>query len=57
MDLGLWTPVDDLMEEDPTLSKDEALAILEENLTIKTRLADQFGLTDPLGKPANTPTA
>lgn len=50
MDLGLWTPVDDLMEEDPTLTKEEALTILEENLTIKNRLADQFGMTDPLNQ-------
>lgn len=53
LDLGLWTPADDLMDEDPTLSKDEALAILEENLTIKNRLADQFGMTSPLNQNAN----
>jgi hypothetical protein len=49
MDLGLWTPVDDLMEDDPTLTKDEALAIIEENLATRNRIRDEFGMTQPLG--------
>ena len=53
MDLGLWTPVDDLMSDDPTLSKEEAMAILEENLTIRNRLRDEFGLTNPLNNQQN----
>lgn len=45
MNLGLWTPADDLMMEDSTLTKEEALSKLEENLTIRNRLRDEFGLT------------
>jgi hypothetical protein len=53
MDLGLWTPLDDLMEDDPTLTKDEAFSIIEENLTTRNRIRDEFGMTDPLGQPEN----
>jgi hypothetical protein len=54
LDLGLWTPLDDLMEDDPTLTKDEAFAVIEENLTIRNRMRDEFGMTQPLGN-ANDP--
>lgn len=44
MELGLWTPVDDLMEADSSLTKEEAKAILRENLAIRNELKDAFGL-------------
>jgi hypothetical protein len=50
MDLGLWSPVDDLMKEDSTLTREEALDIIEENLTTRNRIRDEFGMTDSLNK-------
>lgn len=44
MELGLWTPVDDLMDRDKTLTIEDAKAILRENLKIRNELKDQFGL-------------
>ena len=63
MELGLWTPVDDLMARDKTLTIEDAKQILQDNLAIRNELKDQFGLfvndvdgkevspqTDALGK-------
>ena len=44
MELGLWTPVDDLMAQDKTLTIKDAKKILKDNLAIRNELKDQFGL-------------
>jgi hypothetical protein len=44
MDLGLWTPVDDLMKQDRTLTREEAIKRLRDNLQLRNELNDQYGL-------------
>jgi hypothetical protein len=43
MELGLWTPVDDLMEADSSLTKEEALEVLRENLAVRDEIKDMLG--------------
>jgi hypothetical protein len=43
MELGLWTPVDDIMEQDSSLTKDEAMDVLRENLKIRDEIKDMLG--------------
>lgn len=42
--LGLWTPVDDMIDEDEGIDKDRALQMVREKLEIRNELNDQFGL-------------
>jgi hypothetical protein len=50
---GLWTPVDDMMDEDEGLSEEKALKIIQHNLDINKQLnlpvADGKNLTVPRG--------
>ena len=42
--LGLWTPVDDMIDEDEGIDKERALELVREKLEIRNELNDQFGL-------------
>lgn len=42
--LGLWTPVDDVIDEDEGIDKERALELVREKLEIRNELNDQFGL-------------
>jgi hypothetical protein len=63
LQLGLWTPVDDMIDEDEGIDKDAALALVQENLEIRNALQDQYGIVslpkqgvDPsTGMPVNGP--
>ena len=44
MTLGLWTPVDDMADEDEGIDRETARAMIQENLEIRNELNDQFGL-------------
>ena len=43
MELGLWSPIDDLMEADSSLTEEEALKVLEKNLEIRDKIKDMLG--------------
>ena len=44
LDHGLWTPVDDVIDEDEGIDRDTAISLIRANLEIRNELNDQFGL-------------
>lgn len=44
--LGLWTPVEDVINEESGIDKDKALEIVKENLQIRNLLNDEYGLLE-----------
>jgi hypothetical protein len=44
MELGLWTPVDDMIDEDEGIDRDTAIGLIQQNLEIRNELNDQYGL-------------
>lgn len=44
--LGLWTPIDDLIDEENGIDEIKALEIIKANLEVRNILNDEFGLTD-----------
>jgi len=43
MEFGLWTPIDDIMEKDKTLTFEQAREIWRKNIEVRDELKDQFG--------------
>ena len=44
MEFGLWTPIDDMVDEDEGIDRETALSIIEENLGVRNQLNDRWGL-------------
>lgn len=44
--LGLWTPIDDIINEEMGIDKEKAMEIIRENLAVRNILNDEFGLLE-----------
>ncbi len=44
LQMGLWTPVDDVIDEDEGVDKNAALQIIQENLEVRNALNDEYGI-------------
>lgn len=44
LDLGLWTPIDDEIDEDEGIDKEAAFAVVAERLEIRNALNDEYGI-------------
>jgi hypothetical protein len=53
LELGLWTPVDDMIDEDEGINEDIALQYVRRNLQIRNELKDEFGLGAVITKPVD----
>jgi hypothetical protein len=51
LELGLWTPVEELTDEDSGVTKEDAMKMVEENLSIRNKLNDEFGIMKSLSEP------
>jgi hypothetical protein len=43
MELGLWSPIDDIMEQDSSLTEEEAMEVLRKNLAVRDEIKDMLG--------------
>lgn len=44
---GLWTPADDLMEQDKSLTREQAEALIAKNVAARNRVSDRFSFESP----------
>jgi hypothetical protein len=51
LNMGLWTPVDDFIDEDEGITKEDAFKMVEENLAIRNQLNDEFGIMKTFSQP------
>ncbi len=54
--LGLWTPVEEFVDEDNGVDEEMALNIVKKNLSIRNELNDEFGIMQALDKALQTDT-
>jgi hypothetical protein len=54
--MGLWTPVEEFVDEDNGVDEEMALNIVKKNLAIRNELNDEFGIMQALDKALQTDT-
>jgi hypothetical protein len=56
LNMGLWTPVEEFVDEDSGVDEEAALKIVQNNLTLRNELNDEFGIMQALDKALNDET-
>lgn len=54
--MGLWTPVEEFVDEDNGVDEEMAMKIVKKNLAIRNELNDEFGIMQALDKALQTDT-
>ena len=52
--MGLWTPVEEFIDNDNGVDEEMALNIVKKNLAIRNELNDEFGIMQALDKALQT---
>jgi len=54
--MGLWTPIEEFVDEDNGVDEEKAMQIVKKNLAIRNELNDEFGIMQALDKALNEET-